>query len=148
MVLAVVGDVVSRLGRPLTPVEQTRADGLLDEASALVLAYLGWDEVPMDPLDPLVPLAIPSAVFIVTSRMVARVLDQDAASTRPAGAESVTQAAGPFSQSYTFGSGSTSGAPWLAAGDKVLLKRFRVNGGQVSVPMSTGQTGLYRRVVR
>lgn len=149
MALAAVDDVVTRLGRPLTTQEQTRADpGLLEEASVLVLAYLnqdeGLDEWPVT--DPVTP--VPSAVVIVTSRMVARVLDQDAAVTRPVGAESVTQAMGPFSESYNFGAGSTSGSPWLTLNDKVQLKRHRFNGGQVSVPMSTGQTGLYRRVVR
>jgi len=145
--LALVADVVARLGRPLAAPETARANGLLDEASALVLAFLGLDEWSVtDPPEAVVP--IPSALVIATSRMVARVLDQDAKSERPVGAESVTQSMGPFSEAFSFGSGSTSGAPWLASGDKVLLKRFRVNGGQVSVPMSTGQTGLYRRVVR
>lgn len=142
MVLAAASDVVERLGRPLTATEATRADGLLAEASALVVGHLGGD-----PTDTSVdPPVVPDGVVIVVSRMVARVLEREGAAAETHGAESVTTTTGPFGRTLNFGAGTTSGGPWLAASDKVILKPHRAGGGFASVGMTSGRTGRYRRV--
>lgn len=132
--LASRGDVEARLGRSLTTAEQPRADGLLEEAGVIVLAYLGADAEP----DP-----VPAAVRVVTSRMVARVLLRDAAGT-PDGAESVATTTGPFARTVAFGASSSSGGPWLSATDKATLSAHRVGGGLSSVAISSGRSGRYR----
>jgi hypothetical protein len=138
--LAAAGDVEARLGRALTAAEQTRADGLLKEASALVIGFLGCD-----PTDTSVePATVPDPVTIVTSRMVARVFQQDAQEV-PLGSDATTQQVGPFARTTRFAAGSTSGAPWLGASDKTILKPYRC--GFVSLGISTSRTGRYRRDV-
>lgn len=137
MALATQPDVVLRLGRSLTASEIAKAEGLLDEASALVRAHLGGD--------PTVEAVVPEDVVIVVSRMVARVIERDASST--SGAEAVTNQTGPFGQTLRFGAGTVSGAPWLASGDKTILAAFRVDGGFVSLDIVSDHTGHYRRLV-
>ena len=137
MALATVVDVATRLARSMTEAEATKAEGLLDEASALARAWLKSD--------PTVEGVVPDDVAIVVSRMVARVLDRDA--TSASGAEAVTNQVGPFGQTLRFGSGTASGGPWLASGDKTILAGFRVNGGFVGLDIASDHTGLYRRLV-
>jgi len=142
MALATPDDVATRLGRELTAAEAERAGGLLDEASALVIGYLGCD-----PTDTSVePPTVPSAVTIVVSRMVARVLEQTAAGVTT-GSESTSEGLGPFSNTVRFAAGSTSGAPWLTKVDKVSLRAYRCDGGFTSIAISAGTTGRYRREV-
>lgn len=142
MALATAEDVATRLGRELTTAEAGRVDGLLDEASVLVVGYLGCD-----PTDTSVePPTVPNAVVIVVSRMVARVLEQ-AAAGGTSGSESTTEATGPFSKTVRFSAGSTSGAPWLTKVDKVSLRDARCDGGFSSIGISGGTTGRYRREV-
>lgn len=134
--LATVDDVEARLGRSLTPEETARTDpGLLEEASALVVGYLGCD--------PASPGPVPSGVRVVTSRMVARVLQQEGGSTSsggtPVGAEQVTRSMGPFSETYGFGSsGAGSGAPWLGTADKQALKPYRCDGKAFAIDTAPG----------
>jgi hypothetical protein len=124
--LATPDDVAARLGRPLTPAEQAAVDGLIDEASALVIGYLGCD--PSD------PGPVPASVTVVVSRMVARALQQaEAASTPTGGEQAVTNTVGPFSQTRQFFAGSTSGQPWLSASDKIALRPYRCDGKAYSV---------------
>ena len=137
MALATQPDVVVRLARPLTATETEKADGLLDEASALVRAYLGGDPTVVD--------VVPEDVVIVVSRMVARMIERDASST--SGAEAVTNQVGPFGQTLRFGASTVSGGPWLAAVDKTILAAFRVGGGFVSLDIVSDHTGHYRRLV-
>jgi hypothetical protein len=139
--LATVDDVEQRLGRPLTQTETTRAEGLLPEASALVIGYLGCD-----PTDTSVaPPVVPEGVVIVVSRLVARVLERDGAAPDSLGAESVTNTVGPFGRTLNFGSGTTSGGPWIAGSDKTALRPYMCGGGFVSIGISSGRTGRYRR---
>lgn len=141
MVLAAVDDVEARLGRTLTTPETARTDpGLLEEASELVLAYLDLDAEP----DP-----VPPAVTIVVSRSVARLLEQASAASDaiPSGAQQQSRTWGPFTEQMTFESGSTSGAPWLTAADKLLLRRYRSGGGVTSVRLGSEHTGSYRTEV-
>lgn len=130
MALATASDVEARLGRPLTAAETPRVEGLLEDASALVLGHLAWDEEPSP---------LPGEVRIVVSRMVARVLERDAV----AGVESETQTTGPFGRTLRFTAGATSGGPWLAAADKVILRRHRAGGGLTAVTVSTGRSGAW-----
>ena len=139
--LATPADVEARLARPLTTAEAVRVDGLLPEASALVVGYLGCD-----PTDPAADPTVPAAVTLVVSRMVARVLDREATAGEALGAESVTETAGPFGRTLNFGAGAASsvGGPWLAATDKITLKPYRCGGGVVSIGVTSGRTGRYR----
>lgn len=142
MPLAAVSDVEARLGRPLTATEATRADGLLPEASALVVGHLGGD-----PTDTSVdPPVVPDTVTIVVSRMVARIVEREATQTGDThGAESVTNTVGPFGRTLNFGQGTTSGGPWLTKADKIMLRGE--GGGVTSIGVSSGRTGRYRRVL-
>lgn len=134
--LASVTDVERRLGRELDAAETSRADGLLEEASVLVEEYLGHTPAP-----------VPDTVRVVTSRMVARVLSAPKGASATAlapGQLSSQMSMGPFGRSATYEPGSTSGGPWLEAKDKATLRRHRLNGGMVSVAMSSEHTGRYR----
>lgn len=108
--LATESDVQQRMGRPLSDDELDRVPGLIEEASALVEAYIGQT------LDP-----VPDPVVIVTSRMVARVLDTDPGIV---GLESTQLSAGSFQQTRRFGDSVTSGGPWLRRADKLILRRW------------------------
>lgn len=112
--LASSADVVTRLGRALTTPETTKVTGLLEEASVKVLAHLGKGETYY------AALAIPATVTIVTSRMVARVLEQAAAGVVP-GAQQTGVTTGPFSNQTTFVAGSSNGSPWLTRSDRADL---------------------------
>ena len=142
MALATASDVVARLGRPLTTAEATRAEGLLEEASALVVGYLGED-----PTDTSVdPAVVPSAVVVVVSGLVAGVIARDAAPARPEQeAQSVSTGVGPFQRSVSYGDGTTSSSPWLAAVDKMTLRPYKAGGGFTSLGASSGRSGRYRR---
>jgi len=142
MALATAADVGDRLGRSLTAAETAKVDGLLEEASALVIGYLGCD-----PTDTSVePPTVPAAVAIVVSRIVARVFEQTA-SAAEFGSEATTDSTGPFSTTVRYGAGTTSGAPWLTKADKLTLRPFRCDGGFTSLAISAGTTGRYRREV-
>lgn len=130
--LAEQTDVESALGRELTEAEEARVASLLAEASALIVGHLG-----NDPSD---PGPIPDPVTLVAARMVARVLGQNAA----VGVEGTTEQAGPFSQTVRLGSGTTTGAPWLTAVDKVTLRPYRTGGGFRSVPLESEFSGKFR----
>lgn len=137
MALATVADVVDRLGRDLTTAETSRVDGLLEEASALVIGHLGYD-----PTDTSVdPPVVPGPVTLVVSRMVARLFEREAAAQVSVGAESVTEQTGPFGRTLRYGVGTTSGNPWLVRGDKVILRPY----ANVTLGISSGRTGSYRR---
>lgn len=121
-------DVAQRLRRALTNDEDTYVDGLIEEASALVIAYCGGDPSLLDDED---PDTIPDGVVLTVSRMVARVFSTD-------NDTNVDQAAaGPFSGRFV--PGATSGGPWLTQVDKVALRAFRVNGGLVSAQLVSEQ---------
>lgn len=139
--LATADDVTAALGRALTTEETAQAPALLDEASDLVLGYLGAD--PTDTTTD--PATVPGAVSRVVARMVARVFGQTA-TTDAFGSEGTTETMGPFSQTVRFAAGTTSGQPWLAATDKVALRPYRSGGGMRSVPLSSDHTGRYRSV--
>lgn len=116
--LATKADVEQRLGRALDTEEETRVDGLIDEASALVT---GWCRRA-------IPDPAPKAVMIVVSRMVARVFDSPA---EMVGVESTQVSAGSFQLSRNYAADSSTGGPWLARADRIMLRPWR--GGVVNV---------------
>lgn len=135
--LATVDDVQAALGRELTLTEATQATVSLAEATDLVVGHIGYD-----PIDALTAgEVVPAAISRVVARMVARVLVQSA----QAGSEGTTETVGPFSRTVRFGVGTTSGAPWLTAADKIALRPYRGGGGMRVVSLSSAQTGRYRR---
>lgn len=75
---------------------------------------------------------VPAPVTIVVSRMVARVLESP---TDGFAAESLQQTAGPFSHSVRFAAGASGGSPWMTAGDRMILRRYRRSGGVFSMEM-------------
>lgn len=120
MTLAADPDVVARLGRPLTTDENGRVDGLLDEASALVEGWLGFTPDP-----------VPSAVTIVTSRMVARALT---ASTPIPGLTDQQMTAGVYGVTQRFSADSSSGGVWLTRQDKIMLRPYGKRGMVMNFP--------------
>jgi len=104
-------DVEKRLGRPLDPDLSPKVEGLIDEASVLVIGYLG--DNPPEP--------IPAAITIVVSRMVARVIEREAAAPSPA-AESVITQMGPFSRNVSLAGSGSVGGVWLSGTDKLMLR--------------------------
>jgi hypothetical protein len=128
-------DVEAALGRDLTAAEEATVDTLLEEATDLLLGYLGCTPDP-----------VPEAVTRVCARMVARVYAQAAAVEAPiVGASQMQQTAGPFSRSTSFGAGSTSGSAWLSASDKITLRPYRCGGGFKTISVESVQSGKYRR---
>jgi hypothetical protein len=119
-------DVANRLRRALTSAEEEYVDAVIAEAQALVVAYLNRGEEPFETVED-----VPSAVTVVTSRMVARVFQQDG---QPIGAETLT--AGPFATKYV--AGANSGSPWLANTDKLTLRPHRRSMSSVTVASERG----------
>lgn len=130
MAFATQTDVEAALGRSLTSTEAVSVDTLLDEATDLIIGYLGCTPDP-----------VPDAVKRVTARMVARVFSQSQISV---GASQVQETAGPFSRSTSYPAGTSNGAPWISAADKVALRPYRCGGGFRAVPLESPQSGRYR----
>jgi hypothetical protein len=127
--------VEAALGRALATAEDAAAPTLLEEATDQLIGYLGCTPDP-----------VPVAVKRVCARMVARVFAQAASSNAPTvGASQVQETAGPFSRGASFASGTNTGAPWLAAADKTVLRPHRCGGGFRSVLVESVQSGAYRR---
>lgn len=114
MSLASSEDVVARLGRDLTPEEEERVEGLLDEASDLVVAWCRPDGTDFD--------VVPDPVTRVTARLVARVITSGVDNIN---LSAQTTVVGPYQRQNTFSADSTSGGPWLNRADKIKLKPFR-----------------------
>lgn len=134
MAFAADTDVEAALGRSLTTAEDASVDTLLNEATDLLIGYLGCDPDP-----------VPDAVERVCARMVARVFAQASSAGAPViGASQVQQTAGPFSKSTSFSAGTATGAPWLSAADKVALRPHRCGGGFRALPVESAQSGRYR----
>lgn len=109
-------DVESRLGRSLTSAEETRLDGLIGDASAVVDGYCGQTFT-----------TVPTAVKGVVAKMAARSLGRVAS-----GGEFVDQdTRGPFSLHYS--AAASSGDVWLSAADKLALRSSRRGGGMTLV---------------
>lgn len=133
VVFATDEDVVKRLRRPLTNVEEEYLGGLIEEAQLLVAAYLGCgdDKYPT-------PEDVPDAVRVVTSRMVARVLQESEVEPAYFGATHIGTSTGPFSEQVTFQAGSRLGSPWLAKSDRETLDPYRCTGKAFSIDTAPG----------
>src|SRR5690625_670657 len=115
-------DVEKRLRRGLTDGEIEYLDGMIEEAQALVMSYLGCP--PEKYAD-----EVPDGIVLVTSRMVARVISEgEMLNPDTFGAIQSGMTAGPMSFQATFPSGSRTGAPWLTKVDKGLLDQYRCSG--------------------
>lgn len=122
--LASEDDVRAALRRDLTEGELTWVDGLLDEASDLVVGYL-------DPFT--MPDPVPGAIARVVGSMVAAVLN------RPASILPDTQSLTADSYGVTFANGTTSPGPYLTEGFKKRLSPFK--SGAFVVGMTSEQFG-------
>lgn len=134
--------VVLRLGRALTTAESGRTAGLLQEATAIVLAYMKKPETYYDAANT-TPIPVPATVAIVTSRAVARVLEQAANGGSAVGADSVGQQAGPFGTQVTYTKGATSGGPWLTRADKTELDNVTGANRAYSVDTAPGSYAVH-----
>lgn len=120
MALATQDDVRAALRRDLTESEQDWLDGLLEEASDLVIGYL-------DPHPVAVPT--PDAITRVVASMVATVLN------RPANILPDTQSLTADSYGIQFVPGATSPGPYLSDSLKKRLAPYRT--GHVVVELSS-----------
>lgn len=99
----------------IPPDEEPRFYVLVEESIDLIQGYLNTDLRKLD--------EIPGTIQRVVQRMIIRSLLQlDSADGVPMNAINTTDAAGPFSRSYGFESGTTSGGVWLTNQDKVALR--------------------------
>jgi len=120
-------DVEQRLRRELTEAESDYLDGMIEEAQLLVLSYLGHRTTPYTTGQ------VPQAIRVVTSRMVARVIQEADTAPEYFGASQIGETAGPFSQQVTFQTGSRLGSPWLAKADRETLNPYRHSGKAFSI---------------
>ncbi|MCB2412354.1 hypothetical protein LGT39_05765 [Demequina sp. TTPB684] len=113
-------DVEARLERQLTTGEAEYIDGKIAEAQALVVGYMGCGETPYATV-----ADVPATVTIVTSRIVARVIEQKADTTAGTfGADQISNNVGPFGRQVSFSQGSRTNAPWLTKADREALNPY------------------------
>lgn len=118
MALASAADVEKALQRDLTTAEADHVEDQLEEASDLVLGYLGCPSI----ADP-----VPGPIVRVVASMVAALLRSSAV---PENTDQIT--AGEYSLRMT--EGSTSKGPWLTKALMTRLHPYRCTSG-VSVPL-------------
>lgn len=119
-------DVTDALGRPLTSSESTVVDNLIEQASDLVVGYLGST-----------PSPVPGAVTRVVATMVAAVYTKPSVTVADydaTGYRTAREAAG-----VTVGTESaTTEGPWLTNSLKMRLRPYR-SSDVVSVRMLSEQ---------
>lgn len=103
---ATVADVEARTTRSFTSAEEAVMAVLLEDAAAMIDAYA--------------PDAAEAAKRTVSCRMVLRALEAGDGGSIPLGATQGTVTAGPYSQTWTVGTGS-AGELYLGRADKALL---------------------------
>lgn len=111
MAYATVEDVQVRMSRTLTESEQSVCEALLDDAAALIDAY-----VPKSG-------AMVEVKKVVSCRMVMRALGDGGVSNIPMGATQGSMAGLGYSQSWAVGSGGSTGELYLSKLEKQLLGR-------------------------
>lgn len=130
-------DVEKRLRRELSDGEQEYLEGMIEEAQALVLSYLGCP--PEKYADD-----VPDGIVLVTSRMVARVISEgEMLQPETFGATQAGITAGPYSQQVTFSAGSRTGAPWLTKPDKTILDQYRCSGRAFAIDTAPRGAGCH-----
>lgn len=125
MALATEDDVVAALGRSLTSTESGVVENLLDEASDLVVGYLGFSPDP-----------VPGAVARVVASMVVAVLLKPSVSVADYDASGYSTAREAASVRVGVESATTTG-PWLTNALRERLRPFRI--AVVSVRMISDQ---------
>lgn len=145
MAFATIDDVETALGRPLTDEEKQRARSSIEEASVLIIGYLGCDPTIRDDSVQPPTETVPDAARLVAARMVARLIEQQGASgpNVPVGASSYSTSTGPFGQTVQVHSGSNTGGPWLAAVDKVMLKPLKCDATAFAVDTAPRAAGMH-----
>lgn len=111
MAYATADDVKSRLSRTLTASEETVCTALLEDAAALIDAY-----VPKSG-------AMVEVKKVVSCRMVMRALGDGGVSSIPMGATQGSMAGLGYSQSWIVGNGGSTGELYLSKLEKQLLGR-------------------------
>ena len=107
MAYATITDVQARMTRDLSADEQTVGATLLDDAALMI--------------DALAPNAAAAAKLTVSCRMVIRALGDGASGGVPMGAPQGSLSALGYSQSWTIGSGGSTGELYLSKADRALL---------------------------
>lgn len=93
--------------RTLTTEEETACTALLEEAAIII--------------DSMARNAPVDAKKVVSCRMIRRVIAGMSSQSVPMGATQGTVTAGPYSQTWNYGSGASSGELYLSKTDKLML---------------------------
>lgn len=119
MAFATAVDVVAALGRSLTSAESAAVDNQLDQATDLVVGYLGATPDP-----------VPGAVTRVVATMVAAVFTKPAVTTSDYNATGYNVAREVATVQVGTESATTTG-PWLTNALKMRLNPYRVGALKV-----------------
>lgn len=107
MAYATIEDVQARMTRDLSADEQSVAAVLLEDAAVMI--------------DAQAPAASAAAKLTVSCRMVIRALGDGGISGVPMGASQGSMSGLGYSQSWTIGSGGSTGELYLSKADRLLL---------------------------
>ena len=107
MPYATIEDIELRTGKSYTEAEGLQLSALLEDAAVIIDAYR--ESAPAD------------AKKVVSCRMVIRAFGSDDDVSYPLGATQGSMTAGPYTQSWTVGSGGGAGELYLGKADKQLL---------------------------
>ena len=107
MAYATIEDIEVRTGKTYTNAEKIQLAALLNDAGVLIDSYA--------------PNAADDAKRVVSCRMVIRAFATDEDVSYPLGATQGSMTAGPYTQSWTVGSGGGAGELYLGKADKQLL---------------------------
>lgn len=121
MALASSSDVVAALGRSLTSAETTAVSNQLDQASDLVVGYLGR-----------YPDPVPGAVARVVATMVAAVFNKPTVTTADYDATGYSTSR-EYAQVHVGVESATSSGPWLTNALKQRLSPYRVSVRSVGI---------------
>lgn len=113
MALAASSDVVAALGRSLTADETTAVTNQLEQASDLVVGYLGH-----------YPDPVPGPVARVVATMVAAVFDKPQITTADYDASGYSTGR-EYAQVHVGQESATTSGPWLTRALKLRLRPFR-----------------------
>lgn len=113
MALATSSDVVAALGRSLTSGETTAVSNMLEQASDLVVGYLGY-----------YPDPIPGAVARVTATMVAAVFNKPQVTVADYDTSGYSTSR-EYARVSVGNESATSSGPWLTRGLKMRLRPYR-----------------------
>lgn len=104
---ATIADVQARMTRDMSTDEETVCSTLLDDAAVII--------------DAAAPNASPDAKKVVSCRMVIRALGDGGMSGVPMGATQGSMSALGYSQSWTIGSGGSTGELYLGKSERQIL---------------------------